>query len=88
MGYRCYRPCMSGDIGRVTLIKETGSCFNGGPIIRYQNSSEMAKRLAENIRVGIYLSCVFCCVTVRKSLWSTLASACEKEKQARNILNN
>lgn len=29
------------------------------PIIRYQNSSEMAKRLAENIRVGINLSCVF-----------------------------
>ena len=29
------------------------------PIIRFQNSSEMAKRLAENIRVGIYLSCVF-----------------------------
>ena len=29
------------------------------PLIRYQNSSEMAKRLAENIRVGIYLSCVF-----------------------------
>ena len=38
------------------------------PIIRYQNSSEMAKRLAENIRVGIYVSCVFVTsVTVRES---------------------